>query len=179
MCTVSGHARRIGISACKPERLDGQRLRLAPALRELTTAWNAEQRTPIVTVSPLHEPLTQTQCVGASENSVSVPKKLFSHFVQQVLCETATSAANDAQARTGWGGRARDVLGTANPLIASGHSGRLIMEGTQNALVLPKPESIFGTHGLQLQDMANTASAVCRSAVGGRRSTHSVQRPKT
>ena len=162
---MRGRARRIGLAACQLERLDRQRLGIAPALRAPTAASNAGQPAPIFNVGPLHEPLTQTQCVGASENSASVPEKLFSHSVQQVLLETAASAANDAQACTGWGGRACDVLGTANPLIALGHSGRFSMAGTQNALMSSDPNSIFGAYGLQLQDMAITASAARRSAV--------------
>jgi uncharacterized protein (DUF1501 family) len=145
--------------------LTGSDYGLHPALSALNAAWNTGQLAPVFNVGPLHEPLTQTQYLGASKNSVAVPEKLFSHSDQQVLWETATSAPNDAQARTGWGGRACDVLGTANPVIALGSSGRFGMAAAQSALVLPGPGGVFGAQGLQAQDMANAASAARKSAV--------------
>ncbi len=145
--------------------LTGSDYGLHPALSALTSVWDVGQLAPVFNVGPLHEALTQTQYLGAAKNSAALPEKLFSHSDQQTLWETATAAANTAQSRTGWGGRACDVLGTANPVIALGSNGRFGLSAAQSALVLPGPGAIFGAHGLQAQDMSSAAHAARKNAL--------------
>jgi uncharacterized protein (DUF1501 family) len=156
--------------------LTGSDYGLHPALSALSSVWNAGQLAPVFNVGPLHEALTQTQYLGAAKNSAAIPEKLFSHSDQQTLWETATAAVNTAQSRTGWGGRACDVLGTANPVIALGSNGRFGLSAAQSALVLPGPGAIFGAHGLQAQDLASAANAARKNAVVRRGPGHQRRR---
>jgi uncharacterized protein (DUF1501 family) len=123
---------------------------LHPSLSALSSAWTAGQLAPVFNVGPLYQPMSKAQFRAAALSSELIPDNLFSHSDQQVLWE---SSSTDAQARTGWGGRASQALATANPVISLGGSSRFGLSSTHTPLVLPGPGSTFGVHGMQPQDL--------------------------
>lgn len=122
---------------------------LHPALSALAPAWAAGGLAPVFNIGPLVQPLTKAQYVAAAANSPLLPDSLFSHADQQTLWETGGSSV---LTRTGWGGRAADTLGTANPVISLAGAARFGSGSTQAPLVLPGPGSVFGAYGLQATD---------------------------
>lgn len=130
--------------------LAGSSYGLHPALSALTTAWAAGELAPVFNIGPLAGPLTMAQFRAAAPGSALVPQNLFSHSDQQVLWQGATA---DARERTGWGGRAADVLATVNPVISVGGVPRYGLSALKSALVLPAPGENFGAFGLRPEDM--------------------------
>jgi uncharacterized protein (DUF1501 family) len=131
--------------------LAGTDFGLHPSLSALVPAWNEGKLTTLFNVGPLYAPLTKTEYrANASGGSVMVPENLFSHSDQQLLWESGTT---DAQARTGWGGRAAQRLATANPVISMGGNGRFGLSSGAVPLVLPEPGATFGAYGLQPSDL--------------------------
>ena len=124
---------------------------LHPALSALADACASGELAPVFNVGPLWAPLTKAGYRAALPNSLLVPDKLFSHVDQQVLCQTAST---DALERSGWGGRAAEVLGTANPVISVGGVPRFGLSARQSAMVLPAPGTAIGAWGLRPEDMA-------------------------
>ena len=122
---------------------------LHPALGALGKVWGEGKLAPVFNVGPLFEPLTKTQYRAAAANSETLPDSLFSHSDQQILWETGSTRS---LTRTGWGGRASDVLATANPVISVAGSARFGLSTLQGPLVLPGPGSTFGAYGLQASD---------------------------
>jgi uncharacterized protein (DUF1501 family) len=118
---------------------------LHPALGALLPAWNAGHLAPVFNVGPLAEPLTKAQYQAAAENSPQLPQSLFSHSHQQTLWE---SSGTDAQVRTGWGGRAGEVLATTNPVISVGGNGLFGVAEHNGPLVVPGPGETFGAYEL-------------------------------
>ncbi|MFT3954614.1 MAG: DUF1501 domain-containing protein [Piscinibacter sp.] len=118
---------------------------LHPALAGLTTAWGEGRLAPVFNVGPLHEPITKAQFRAAPDSSDLVPDSLFSHSDQQLLWESSSS---DALTRTGWGGRAAEVLATVNPVISVGGNGRFGLSSLSAPLVLPEPGATFGAYEL-------------------------------
>ena len=94
---------------------------LHPAMSALAPVWAAGNLTPVFNVGPLYAPVTKTELRNAPASSPLVPDSLFSHSDQQVLWETSTTSALE---RTGWGGRAADVMGMGSPVISVGGNGR-------------------------------------------------------
>ena len=131
---------------------------LHPALSALAEACAGGQLAPVFNVGPLWAPLTKASYRAALPNSPLVPDKLFSHIDQQVLCQTAST---DALERSGWGGRAAEVLGTANPVISVGGVPRFGLSARQSAMVLPAPGTAIGAWGMRPEDM-NWAPAASR-----------------
>ena len=135
---------------------------LHPSLAALATAGNAGELAPVLNVGPLHQPLTKAQFRAASPNSAAVPNNLFSHSDQQVLWEAASA---DALERTGWGGRASQLLATVNPVISVAGNARFGQSELQTPLVLPRPGAVFGAYGLQPDDMQWPVSAARKAAI--------------
>ena len=120
-----------------------------PSLSALSKVWNDGALAPVFNLGPLFQPLTKAQFRAAAPNSETVPDSLFSHSDQQTLWESGTT---DSLARTGWGGRASESLGTVNPVISVAGSARFGLSTLQTPLVLPEPGDTFGAYGLQAGD---------------------------
>ena len=120
-----------------------------PSLSALSKVWNDGKLAPVFNLGPLFQPLTKAQFRAAAPNSETVPDSLFSHSDQQTLWESGTT---DSLARTGWGGRASESLGTVNPVISVAGSARFGLSTLQTPLVLPEPGDTFGAYGLQAGD---------------------------
>jgi uncharacterized protein (DUF1501 family) len=131
--------------------LAGSDYGLHPSLGALVPAWNDGQLAPLFNVGPLYAPLTKADYRNAGGGSALVPENLFSHSDQQLLWESGTT---DAQARTGWGGRAAQRLATTNPVISFGGNGRFGLSSGAVPLVLPEPGATFGAYSLQPSDLA-------------------------
>ena len=129
--------------------LGGVSYGLHPALSALGSVWAEGRLAPVFNVGPLFQPLTKAQYRAAAANSELLPDSLFSHSDQQILWEAGTT---DALTRTGWGGRAAEVLSTANPVISVAGTARFGLSTLQTPLVLPAPGSTFGAYGLQAAD---------------------------
>jgi uncharacterized protein (DUF1501 family) len=114
---------------------------LHPALSALTAAWSEGRLAPVFNVGPLFRPIDKAQFRAAPASSDLVPDSLFSHSDQQTLWE---SGSTDALTRTGWGGRAAEVMGTTNPVISVGGNGRFGLSSLVAPLVLPEPGANFG-----------------------------------
>lgn len=126
--------------------LAGVEFGLHPSMAALQPVWDAGHLAPIFNVGPLAAPLTK----AAYRAGQGVPDSLFSHSHQQVLWE---SASVDAQSRTGWGGRASEVLGTVNPVISVAGNGRFGLSALQAPLVLPGPGGTFGAYGMDASSL--------------------------
>ena len=131
--------------------LSGADFGLHPSLSALMPAWAEGRLAPLFNVGPLYAPLTKAEYRAANAGSALVPENLFSHSDQQLLWESATT---DAQARTGWGGRAAQRLATTNPVISLGGNGRFGLSSTAVPLVLPEPGAVFGAYTLEPTDLA-------------------------
>ena len=129
--------------------LPGVNYGLHPALGALGAAWGEGKLAPVFNVGPIFQPLTKTQYRAAAPNSEILPDSLFSHSDQQILWETGSTRS---LTRTGWGGRASEVLATVNPVISVAGSARFGLATLQGPLVLPGPGATFGAHGLQASD---------------------------
>ena len=130
--------------------LAGTDFGLHPSLSSLTPAWAEGKLAPLLNVGPLYAPLTKAEYRSAGAGAVMVPENLFSHSDQQLLWESGTT---DAQARTGWGGRAAQRLATTNPVISLGGNGRFGLSSSAGPLVLPEPGDTFGAYTLQPNDL--------------------------
>ncbi len=122
---------------------------LHPSMSALSKVWADGKLAPVFNVGPLFAPLTKGQYRAAAANSELLPDSLFSHSDQQILWETGTS---NSLTRTGWGARASEALGTANPVISVAGSARYGLGNLRAPLVLPGPGSNFGAYGLQSTD---------------------------
>ena len=118
---------------------------LHPSMSALAPVWAAGNLAPVFNVGPLYAPVTKTQLRNAPASSPLVPDSLFSHSDQQILWETSTTSALE---RTGWGGRAADVMGMGSPVISVGGNGRFGLSAQVSPLVLPGPGSTFGLESL-------------------------------
>jgi uncharacterized protein (DUF1501 family) len=122
--------------------LSGIEYGLHPSLSALLPAWRAGRMAPVFNVGPLFAPLDKAGFLSAlASGSANLPDSLFSHADQQVLWESATT---QAQARTGWGGRTAEVMGTTNPVISVGGNGRFGLSSRGTPLVLPELGNSFG-----------------------------------
>lgn len=132
--------------------MSGSSFGLHPSLFALRSAWDSGHLAPVFNLGPLNRPLSKEDFRSAPNASPIVPDNLFSHSDQQTLWETANSKS---LTRTGWGGGASTVLGTANPVISVGGTSRFGQTTLQSALALPStPGDNFGAWSLQPADMA-------------------------
>ena len=116
----------------------------------------------MLNVGPLYGPLTKAEYRAAPASSALIPDSLFSHSDQQILWETGTT---DAQERSGWGGRAAQLMALANPVISLGGNGSFGLSSSAAPLVLPGPGDTFGAYGLQPSDTQWTPNALRKSAI--------------
>ncbi len=131
-----------------------------PALAALVPHFQAGHAAPVFNTGPLLRPMSKAQVRAAAASEL--PEGLFSHSDQQACWETGTG---DSQHRTGWGGRATQVLGTVNPVLALGGSGRYGVSDIAAPLSLPGPGATFGAYELGSEDWRLTyAPLVARSA---------------
>ena len=158
----AGVRRSLAIPKSQLVPLSGTAYGLHPSLAALTTAWNSGQLAPVLNVGPLHQPLTKAQFIAARPNSDMLPGNLFSHSDQQVLWEGASA---DVLERTGWGGRASQVLATVNPVISVAGSSRFGQSELEPSLVIPLPGEVFGAYGLQPDDLRWPVNAARKSAI--------------
>jgi uncharacterized protein (DUF1501 family) len=142
--------------------LAGSDYGLHPSLSALITYWQQQKLATMFNVGPLHEPLTQAQYLSLPAGSPEVPGNLFSHSDQLVLWESSMS---DPMARSGWGGRASEILGTANPVISLGGNSLFGVESLRTPLVLPFAGALFGATGLMAKDLGDPANALRRTAM--------------
>jgi uncharacterized protein (DUF1501 family) len=124
---------------------------LHPSLSALMPAWAEGRLAPLFNVGPLYAPLSKAEYRAAAAGSALLPENLFSHSDQQLLWESGTT---DAQARTGWGGRAAQRLGTTNPVISVGGNGRFGLSSSAVPLVLPEPGATFAAYTLDAPALA-------------------------
>jgi len=122
---------------------------LHPSMAALANAWNDGALAPVFNVGPLFRPMTKAEYRAAPASSTLIPDSLFSHSHQQALWESGTTSA---MTRSGWGGRAAEVLATANPVISLGGGGRYGLSTLDAPLGLPGPGANFGLDGLSAQD---------------------------
>lgn len=134
---------------------------LHPAMAALQPLWGAGQLAPVFNVGPLYRPLTKAQ-YRAAVGAPDLPDSLFSHSDQQTLWESATT---DAQARTGWGGRASEALGTVNPVISLAGNGRFGLSASTAPLVLPGPGGTFGAYDLDAASLTSVPRAARKTAL--------------
>ncbi len=142
--------------------LAGTDFGLHPAMAALAPAWAEGKLAPVFNVGPLYAPLTKAQYLASPASSALIPDNLFSHSDQQILWETGTT---DAQERTGWGGRAAQLLATVNPVISVGGNGRFGLSSNAAPLVLPGPGSNFAAYGIQAPDTQWTPNQLRRNAI--------------
>jgi uncharacterized protein (DUF1501 family) len=131
--------------------LTGSDYGLHPALASLLPLWTAGRLAPVFNVGPLVQPLDKARFRAAAEGSADLPQSLFSHSDQQLLWE---DAGGDAQARTGWGGRAMALQGDGGVVISLGSGGRFGVSEREVPLQLPGPGAVFGAMGLQPSELA-------------------------
>lgn len=117
---------------------------LHPAMSALSTAWSDGDLAPVFNLGPLRTPMDKAQFLVATERQL--PDNLFSHSDQQLLWE---AGGGNSVERTGWGGRAAEALGTANPVISVSGNGRFGLSARSAPLVLPEPGSTFGLNGYE------------------------------
>jgi uncharacterized protein (DUF1501 family) len=117
---------------------------LHPNMQALQSVWNEGALTAVHNVGPLFAPLSKAAFRAAAQGDPLVPDSLFSHSDQQLLWEAASTSAFE---RTGWGGRASAVMGTANPVISFGGNAHFGLAETAAPWVLPGPGSSFGADG--------------------------------
>ena len=87
---------------------DSREWGLHPSLTKLQGLFNGGRAALVANVGPLVAPLTREEYLS---HSVAVPPQLFSHSDQTVHWQTSLP---DQPARTGWGGRAADLLESLN-----------------------------------------------------------------
>ncbi|WP_374661646.1 DUF1501 domain-containing protein [Inhella sp.] len=100
----------------------------------------------LMNVGPLVAPLSKAEYLAANGRGPGVPGSLFSHSDQQTLWEAGNS---DLQSRSGWGGRAAQLLQLSNPVVSVGGNGRFGLSTAAVPLVLPGPGDHFGAYALQ------------------------------
>jgi uncharacterized protein (DUF1501 family) len=88
---------------------DGRKYGFHPNLPELATLFNQGKLTMVSNVGTLVGPTTRTDYVNGT---AAVPENLFSHEDQAV--QWMTSVPDRADIRTGWGGRAADLVNSLN-----------------------------------------------------------------
>jgi uncharacterized protein (DUF1501 family) len=135
---------------------------LHPSLQALVPIFGEGKMAPVFNVGPLHAPMTKAQFLAAPDSSDLVPDNLFSHSDQQILWETSTTNALE---RTGWGGRAAQIMAHTNPVISVGGNGRFGLSSAATPLVLPGPGETFGAYSISGTDTQWEPNALRRAAI--------------
>ncbi len=123
---------------------------LHPSMSALAPAWAEGALTSVFNVGPLGRPMSKTEFRSLASSSALVPSNLYSHSDQQTLWQ---AAGTNSLARTGWGGRAAQVLGMANPVISLSGGGRFGMSTSATPLQLPLPGERFGVDGTSTDEL--------------------------
>ena len=92
----------------KPRTSDGRTYGLHPNLPELQTLFASGRLALVANVGTLVAPVTRASFLS---HTAALPPQLFSHADQSVQWQTSWS---DAPPRSGWGGRAADLLASSN-----------------------------------------------------------------
>lgn len=131
---------------------DGRQYGFHPSLPELANLFNQGKLTMVANVGTLVAPTTRTDYVNGT---AAVPRNLFSHEDQSV--QWMTSVPDRGDIRTGWGGRAADLVASLN--ANSQVSLSLSIAGTNtfevgNTVVpyLISPDGSLGLRGLGSSD---------------------------
>lgn len=135
---------------------------LHPALSALAPAWSRGEMAVAFGVGPLATPVDKAQLLAGGAAAPALPGNLFSHHDQQILWE---GAGPDPFIRSGWGARASEALGTANPVISMSLAARFGVSAARVPLVLPGPGSEFGAFGLRPEDAIYAGAALRRQAI--------------
>jgi uncharacterized protein (DUF1501 family) len=135
---------------------------LHPSLQALAPIFGEGKLATVFNVGPLHAPVTKAEFLAAADSSDLVPDNLFSHSDQQILWETSTT---NAQERTGWGGRAAQIMAHTNPVISVGGNGRFGLSSEATPLVLPGPGDTFGAYSISGSDTQWEPNALRRAAI--------------
>ncbi len=143
-------------------RLGTSDFALHPSLQALAPIFAEGKLAPVFNVGPLHAPMTKAEFLAAPDSSELVPDNLFSHSDQQILWETGTS---NSQERTGWGGRAAQIMANTNPVISMGGNGRFGLSSVATPLVLPGPGDTFGAYAIQGNDLQWEPNKLRRDAI--------------
>lgn len=128
--------------------LDGVPYGLHPSLAALQPIWNAGQMTAVFNVGPLMRPFESKADFLAAYRArgQAIPPRLFSHADQQVLWQAVDG---ESISRSGWGGRAAQVLGAAQPVMSLGGNAHFGRSNARSAWVLPRPGAMFQIGGVQ------------------------------
>lgn len=118
-------------------RLDGTEFGLHPALGSLRSAWVAGEMSAVLNVGPLPRNMSKAELTNGRG---AYPGQLYSHVDQQALWECG---GTDSFTKEGWGGRASDAIGTANPVISLSGNPRFGISGRRASLTLPEPGMDF------------------------------------
>lgn len=127
---------------------DGRHYGFHPNLLELSNLFNQGKLTMVANVGTLVAPTTRSDYINGT---AAVPNNLFSHEDQSV--QWMTSVPDRGDIRTGWGGRAADLLASLNS--NSNVSLALSIAGTNtfevgNTVIpyLISPDGSLGLHGI-------------------------------
>lgn len=125
---------------------DGHTYGFHPSCSELAQLFNQGKLACLFNVGTLVVPTTRTQFFA---NSVPLPPQLFSHNDQQVQWQTSIP---DMPTRTGWGGRAADLLaslnGNSTVSMSISLAGANVFEiGNQVAQYVVTPNGSIGLEG--------------------------------
>src|SRR4051812_14370783 len=100
---------RASLLPLKLQKGDGRDFAFHPQMPEMQALFNQGKLGVVANVGTLLAPLTRAQFLSGG---AAVPHQLFSHSDQSVQWQTCVS---DKPTRTGWGGRAGDLLQSLNP----------------------------------------------------------------
>ena len=131
---------------------DGRQYGFHPNLPELTNLFNQGKLTMVANVGTLVAPTTRSDYINGT---AAVPANLFSHEDQSV--QWMTSVPDRGDIRTGWGGRAADLLaslnGKANVSLALSIAGTNTFEvGNTVIPYLISPDGSLGLRGIGTDD---------------------------
>ncbi len=135
---------------------------LHPAMASLAGAWNDAALAPVFNVGPLFAPLSKAEYRAATAGDPRIPDSLFSHADQQRLWEAAASRSIE---RTGWGGRAAQLMASVNPPISFGGNAHFTLSDSGAPWVLPGPGSDFGAVGFGASDAPTLARRAALNAL--------------
>lgn len=158
----SGVRKTLALPQSSLIRLGTSDFALHPSLQALAPIFAEGKLAPVFNVGPLYAPMTKAEFLAAPDSSDLVPDNLFSHSDQQILWETGTTNAIE---RTGWGGRAAQVMAHTNPVISVGGNGRFGLSAVATPLVLPGPGDTFGAYGVQGSDLQWDPNRLRRAAL--------------
>ncbi|MFN2509023.1 MAG: DUF1501 domain-containing protein [Chthoniobacterales bacterium] len=147
---------RASLLPLKLQKGDGREFAFHPKIPEMQSLFNEGKLGIVANVGTLAAPITRAQFLS---KSAAVPRQLFSHADQSVQWQTSVA---DQMVRTGWGGRAGDLLQSLN--AESKISLAISIAGTNTFEVGNKvvPYQISPTGPIALQGFDGSANASVR-----------------